>query len=161
LKSYSITENKVDKIGTQFNEKKREYNLLFDKKVPESINFGEKQDTPLSNMDDLIKQHLKEREEELKKYAPPPLVTQLDNTINNKSILPSQTNKLKIDTNSNINIQIEEIKEKEDVKIKKSVSWSDNNKELIEKQQLEIELLKKQVFELFEKIKLIQDKNNG
>jgi polyribonucleotide nucleotidyltransferase len=163
LKSYSVTENKVEKIGNQFNEKKAEYDSLFDKKAPDTIDFAEKQDKPLSNMDELIKQHLKEREDELKKYAPLPLVNQNQTEFNKPSILPTNSSKLKIDTASNINIHIEEIRdnEHENSKSKKSVSWSDNNIEAIERQQLEIELLKKQVIELFEKIKLLEDKNKS
>jgi hypothetical protein len=151
LKPYSITENKVDKIGDQFQIKQVEYQSLFDKKVPDTIDFAEKQDIPLSNMDDLIKQHLKEREDELRKYAPPP-PTQ------------SESNKLKIDSNSNINILIEELTEQEsddNEKIKKSVSWSDNtNAEKISNQQIEIDLLKLQIRELFDKLSILENKYN-
>lgn len=155
LKPYSITENRVEKIGNQFQEKQAEYNSLFEKKNPETIDFAEKQDVPLSNMDELIKQHLKEREDELRKYAPLPIVTPPQPT--------TKTNKLKIDdTNNNINIQIEEIKyeEKEnEEKIKKTVSWSDNNNtDRIEKQQLEINQLKSQIDDISEKIKILLDK---
>jgi len=155
LKPYSITENRVEKIGNQFQEKQAEYNSLFERKNPETIDFAEKQDKPLSNMDELIKQHLKEREDELRKYSPLPVVSPPQPTI--------KTNKLKIDeTNNNINIQIEEIKyeEKEnEEKIKKSVSWSDNNNtDRIEKQQLEINQLKAQIDDISEKIKLLLDK---
>uniref|UniRef100_A0A6C0JMN3 Uncharacterized protein n=1 Tax=viral metagenome TaxID=1070528 RepID=A0A6C0JMN3_9ZZZZ len=151
LKPYSITENKVDKIGDQFQIKQVEYQSLFDKKVPDTIDFAEKQDIPLSNMDDLIKQHLKEREDELRKYAPLP-PTQ------------SESNKLKIDSNSNINILIEELTEQEsddNEKIKKSVSWSDNtNAEKISNQQIEIDLLKLQIRELFDKLSILENKYN-
>ena len=165
LKSHSITENKVEKIGNQFNEKQLEYNSLFDKKVPETIDFAVKQDAPLSNMDELIKQHLKEREEELRKYAPLPLVTPNANITT--ATLPTEAiqNKLKIDKSSdNINIQIEEIKddnneEKDNERKKKSVSWSDDPTSVtLTNHQTEIELLKSQINELSKKVKALLDK---
>jgi hypothetical protein len=153
LKPYSITENKVEKIGNQFNEKQVEYNSLFDRKIPESPEFAEKQDKPLSNMDELIQQHLREREEELRKYAPLPLVTPVPQ--------PSQQpSKLKIGPPSDtINIQIEEINETDnDNKTRKTVSWSDNvNAEKLETQQKEIELLKLQLIELQERVKNLEE----
>jgi hypothetical protein len=144
LKSYSITENKVEKIGNQFTEKQLEYNSLFEKKVPETIEFGEAQDKPLSNMDELIKKHMEERESELKKYAPLPLVTPPTEV---RTVEPI---KLKIDkTQENVTIQIEEI----DQPTKKSVSWLDDaNTEKLERQQIEINELKSQVLELTEKL---------
>jgi hypothetical protein len=151
LKPYSITENKVEKIGNQYAEKQTEYNSLFEKKKPETIDFGEKQDAPLSNMDELIKQHMREREEELRKYAPQPLIPSQNNSVQKK---------LKIDdAPDNINIQIEELSDQESTRSKKSVSWSDDsNKEKIEAQQLEIDSLKAKVIELFDKISELEGK---
>jgi len=154
LKSYSITENKIEKIGSnQFEKKQAEYNSFFDKKVPETPDFGEKQDKPLSNMDELIKHHLKEREDELRKYAPPPLTNQ------NAAVAP----KLKIDSNTEsdtINISIEELHDTDgENKSKKSVSWHDDvNSEKINKQQEEIDLLKTQIIALFERINILEEK---
>jgi hypothetical protein len=149
LKSYSVTENKVEKIGTQFTEKQLEYNSLFEKKIPESIEFSEKQDGPLQNMDELIKKHMQDREYELKKYAPLPLVSPPE------QVQTIQPNKLKINNSiENINIQIEDLPSA----IKKSVSWSDEaTSEKIEKQQLEIEELKKQISILIDKVKNLEE----
>jgi len=148
LKPYSVTENKVEKIGNQFNEKQMEYSSMFEKKPPESIDFAEKQDTPLSNMDDIIKKHMRERDEELKKYSPPPIIPIL-----NQNETQTVNNKLRIDDASdNINILIEEIKEK------KSVSWSDDeNCKKLENQQKEIDLLKLQIAELISKVKNLEE----
>jgi hypothetical protein len=154
LKPYSITENKVEKIGNQFTEKQLEYNSLFDRKIPESPEFSEKQDKPLSNMDELIQQHLREREEELRKYAPLPLVQE------SESILQKQSNKLKIEqTPDTINIQIEEINDANSSdKLIKTVSWSDTvNAEKLENQQNEIDTLKSQVIELIEKVRNLEE----
>jgi hypothetical protein len=152
LKSYSVTENKVEKIGTQFTEKQLEYNSLFEKKVPESIEFAEKQDGPLQNMDELIKKHMQDREAELKKYAPLPLVSPSD------QVQTIQPNKLKIDNSvENISIQIEDVPPV----TKKSVSWSDEAiYEKIENQQLEIEELKKQISILIDKVKNLEEIRN-
>jgi len=165
LKPYSVTENKVEKIGNRYVEKESEYNAMFDKKTPEEINFSEKQDTPLSNMDELIKQHLREREEEVIKYAPLPLAIPpiSSNTvpISSNTLKVSQnpgTNKLKIENSSEtVNIQVEEIGEVQESKDKKSVTWSDDSyKELIEKQQKEIESLKTYIETLTGKIKNLE-----
>jgi hypothetical protein len=153
LKSYSITENKVEKIGNQFAEKQLEYNSLFDKKTPEKIEFGETQDKPLSNMDELIKKHMEEREAELRKYSPLPLVNQP--SIQAKIVEPA---KLKIDnTEENVNIHIEEI----DQSSKKSVTWLDDiTNEKLEKQQLEINELRDQIQKLVEKINNLENKSS-
>jgi len=163
LKPYSITEHKVEKIGTQFQEKQTEYNTLFDKKVPETPEFSEKQDKPLSNMDELIKQHLKEREEELRKYAPLPLVQPVQSNVKqSNSVQPNVTNKLKIEPLADtINIHIEEIVESSnqftDPKPKKSVNWlDDSTTEKFETQQQEIELLKIQILELIQKVTTLE-----
>jgi hypothetical protein len=152
LKSYSITENKVEKIGNQFNEKQLEYNSLFDKKTPEKIEFGETQDKPLSNMDELIKKHMEEREAELKKYSPLPLVN--PPIIQPKIVEPT---KLKIDnTEENVNIHIEEI----DNANKKSVTWLDDvTIEKLEKQQLEINELRELIQKLSDKINMLENKS--
>jgi hypothetical protein len=154
LKPYSITENKVEKIGNQFTEKQLEYNSLFDRKIPDSPEFSEKQDKPLSNMDELIQQHLREREEELRKYAPLPIVQE------SETILQKQSNKLKIEqTPDTINIQIEEINDANSSdKLIKTVSWSDTvNAEKLQNQQNEIDTLKSQVIELIEKVRNLEE----
>ena len=155
LKPYSITENKVEKIGNQFEQKQVEYNSLFDRKIPEAPEFSEKQDKPLSNMDELIQQHLREREEELRKYAPLPLVQE-----SQKAVPTQQSNKLKIEQSPDtINIQIEEIPQTDTSdRLIKTVSWSDTvNAEKLESQQKEIDALKIQVNELLERVKNLEE----
>jgi len=160
LKPYSVTENKVEKIGNQFEQKQVEYNSLFDRKIPEAPEFSEKQDKPLSNMDELIQQHLREREEELRKYAPLPLVSQPIQDV--PKVLPTQqSNKLKIEQTPNtINIQIEEIQDtNSSEKLLKTVSWSDTvNAEKLGNQQKEIDALKEQIIELVERMKNLESK---
>jgi len=78
LKPYSVTENKEDRFTDQYNQYQQNYQSMFDKKVPENIDFREQfSDQPLSgNMEDLVQRHLRERDEELKKYAPAPFFGQ-------------------------------------------------------------------------------------
>ena len=78
LKPYSVTENKEDRFTDQYNQYQQNYQSMFDKKVPETIDFREQfNDQPISgNMEDLVQRHLRERDEELKKYAPAPFFGQ-------------------------------------------------------------------------------------
>jgi hypothetical protein len=47
---------------------------MLEKKAPAEVNFSEKiEDGVISNMDELIKRQLQEREEEFKLYSPPPI----------------------------------------------------------------------------------------
>lgn len=68
-----------------FGERQKQYEQLFAKPPAPDIDFSIKmEDRPISNMDELIEKHKKEREEELNKFSPlnnflpPP--TQLNNT---------------------------------------------------------------------------------
>jgi hypothetical protein len=148
LKSYSVAENKEDKFTSQYNQYQQNYQSLFEKKPPEQPQFSENISEPaISNMDDLIQKHIRERDEELKKYAPPPLfMNTIDSTQN-------ATNKIEIDnTQSSIEIQAEDINT---IKTKKSVKWlDDSNKDTISSQQKEIEYLRTQVLELTKKFDL-------
>lgn len=49
--------------------KTTEYDPFFKKKENENIDFSNETDTPISNMDELIEQHLKQRNEELQKIV--------------------------------------------------------------------------------------------
>ena len=87
LKPHSVTENREDKFTNQYNQYQQNYQAMFDKKVPESIDFREKfDDQPISgNMDELVQRHLRERDEELKRYAMPPVMPNLVPIINNNN----------------------------------------------------------------------------
>ena len=93
LKPYSVTENKEDRFTDQYNQYQQNYQSMFDKKVPETIDFREQfNDQPLSgNMEDLVQRHLRERDEELKKYAPAPF---FGNGLNPQSNLSESTMQL-------------------------------------------------------------------
>lgn len=70
-------DKKQDQIQQQFTARQNEYTSMFNKPTPPEVNFREtEEDTAISNMDELIRQHMAQREFELKQYAPPPPVSQ-------------------------------------------------------------------------------------
>jgi hypothetical protein len=65
-----------------FGERQKEYNNMLTKPLPPEPNFSEKfTDEAISNMDELIAQHKKQREEELKQYAPTEVTTEISKNI--------------------------------------------------------------------------------
>jgi hypothetical protein len=64
----NIQHYRQEAFQSQFQERQKEYESLLEKKSPTEIDFREKEkDTAITNMDDLIKTHIQQREEELKK----------------------------------------------------------------------------------------------
>jgi hypothetical protein len=69
-----VPDNRSELFNLQFQNRQREYETMLEKKAPAEVNFSEKiEDGVISNMDELIKRQLQEREEEFKLYAPPPI----------------------------------------------------------------------------------------
>jgi len=67
-------EKKQDYFNQQFTARQSEYETMLNRPTPPEVNFREKEeDTAISNMDELIKQHMAQREQELRQYAPPPI----------------------------------------------------------------------------------------
>ena len=76
-----ISDQKEQFISREFNERQLEYESMLVKDPPKNVDFQTISiDEPISNMDELIKQHMLDRESELIQYAPPP--------INNNNIIP-------------------------------------------------------------------------
>jgi len=93
-----VPNNIGEQTNQQFEEKRQEYEQMNAKPVPEQIDFKEKEkDTIIDNMDELINQHLSEREQQLKELTPR-IVTQVN------PIVSMPTN----DVSSNITVQIQE-----------------------------------------------------
>lgn len=115
-------ENKQELYSRQFNERQKEYELMNTKPAPPvpDINNNIKDDA-ISNMDELIKLHMQQREAEMKQYSPLPLVQPpLENTF--------KPNNIKIaDNNENIRLIPDAVFINEENKLKKNVSWSDDN----------------------------------
>jgi hypothetical protein len=143
--------NKQTMFTEQFNVRQKEYENMFEKKAPEKIDFAENiDDQPISNMDELIRTHMKQREDELRIYAPRPEISpdlersgfpqeevvgkrlntsgQTPSTTtygNNGSLQSVSNNSLIIDhSNENITISIDHINEPAIVKKNKTVSWT-------------------------------------
>jgi hypothetical protein len=59
-------------LNAQFNQRQQDYQSLLEKKAPAEIDFRDSvKDEAISNMDELIQSHIKSREEELTRFAPP------------------------------------------------------------------------------------------
>jgi len=115
-------ENKQELYSRQFNERQKEYELMNTKPTPPvpDINNNIK-DEAISNMDELIKLHMQQREAEMKQFAPQPITqTPLENSF-------KTNNNIKItSTNENITLMPDGVLNDAD-KPRKNVSWSDNN----------------------------------
>jgi len=138
-------DKKQEYYDQQFNARQTEYNSMLNKPTPPEVNFREKEeDTAISNMDELIRQHMAQREHELKQYSPPPpTITQPP--VNIKSEI--------IETPRNREV-IEESKPK------KSVSWNTGDviasyEERLHMQSEEITYLKSVVSSLSSTIETI------
>jgi hypothetical protein len=85
--------------------------------VPDINNI---KDEAISNMDELIKLHMQQREAEMKQFAPQPIThTPLENSF--------KPNNIKIEnTSENITLMADVVLNDAD-KPRKNVSWSDNN----------------------------------
>jgi hypothetical protein len=61
--------NKQEQFNSAFEERQKQYQSLFSNPSLPEIDFSEKKDDgPISNMEELVQQHLKERENEIQKY---------------------------------------------------------------------------------------------
>ena len=184
-------EKKEEKFMSQYNQFQNNYYSMFDKKPPDSIDFREKfNDPPVSgNMEDLVQKHLRERDEELKKYAPAPF-------FGGQAASPSQTpisngGRLTINQNENVQLAIEEVPVPEfarnmddlsSLNISKlkgddanssqlqhgyekektdlSVKWLDNeNLNRIQSLEQEITILKNQVLQMTDKVAFLINAN--
>jgi hypothetical protein len=133
----NYVESKEEIYNRQFKERQQQYNSLLEKPKPPTVNFGDTiKDEVISNMDEVMKAHMKQRDEELQKLVPNKGLV-----IDKKNDIDIQNTILTIDSN--------------DEKTKKSVSWKDttetsspSNSEIIELKSQVLELRTK--FEKFE-----------
>lgn len=108
----SVAQNvsKSDLLNKNFAIRQKEYEDMIEKKVPDTIDFRDKiDDEPISNMDEVLRTHLQMRENELKQYAPLPVISENKN-----------------------------ISDVEDSKLKKTVSWEDSEIEILKKQLTDV-----------------------
>jgi hypothetical protein len=174
-KDYNWKNIKEEQILSQYNQYQQNYNSMFNKKPPESINFKENIEEPtINNMDELIKKHIQERDEELKKYAPKPLFDILDPLLQEQNSIrigddaikqsmdasrsPIKPNKLVIE-NEPIQFSIEDISTKDDIVKNHKVKWLDNeNSDKIDDLRKDFIEFKSFVIDIFQKF-LDKDKN--
>jgi hypothetical protein len=118
-------QNREDVYAQEFSQRQKEYENMFIKPTPPEIKFTEgAKDEPISNMEELIKQHTEQRDKELKSILPPPI-----------RVISEETS---------IRLPVEEVLDASEIN-KKKVTWSDDNMtSLIEKQGKDIEELKRQ-----------------
>ena len=70
--TYSRSSPKQDSYNTNFENRQQEYNTLFQRPVPTDVDFTEKtHDDAITNMDELIEQAKRERQQEYTQYSPP------------------------------------------------------------------------------------------
>jgi hypothetical protein len=86
--------NRSDAFLANFSERQKEYDNMIKKPAPpnEDVFENKIEDTAISNMDELIKQHMKQREDELSMYAipvPPGTAIQSDATRIQESFVKS------------------------------------------------------------------------
>jgi hypothetical protein len=68
-----VPDNRADIFNQQFTARQKEYETMLDKKPPAEPDFKEPLgDGVISNMDELIKRHMEERDAQLQQYAPKP-----------------------------------------------------------------------------------------
>ena len=136
-------------ISQQFDMKKKEYDSFLEKKAPETVDFREKvEDSAITNMDDLIQNHIREREEELRKYS------QQTNLVPQQASIQS----LKIDSTATVSSEIlnAQVLDNEEKRPKKNVTFKVYDPELFLedfeafKQQTreQLKLLQDQIYEL-------------
>ena len=118
-----VPDNRKEMYTNQFDQRQKEYQQMTEKKAPKEIDFRDnvEKDTAITNMDELMKQQLLQRERELDIYKPK------DNIIHG-----SQTPTIKIDNSANIQFEIDEVSDVEDVEMtvtKKAVTWKDDQKQ--------------------------------
>jgi len=66
-----VPDNRADIFNQQFTARQKEYETMLDKKPPAEPDFKEPDaDGVISNMDELIKRHMEERDAQLQQYAP-------------------------------------------------------------------------------------------
>ena len=124
-------ENKQESYNRHFEERQKEYELMNMKPSPPKTDIGAAiKDEVITNIDEMVRLHMQQRDEELRNYSLPQPLT------------------ITKDANENIHIDVQEIDE--EPKNKKTVSWSEEREDFA--------WLKSKVLELSNKIQELQEK---
>ena len=146
LPSNTGSNERMAYYNDQFNNRQKEYESMNAKPLPPTNNIVDEKisDDAITNMDELIRQQIEQRELELKMYAQAPL-----------SQMPKIAINEEIPTIEHIVLsKNDENKEK----TKKNVSWKNGDVEHVDRS--EFEELKKMVVDLMETIQGIKDRLN-
>lgn len=170
VNSYSIntppivTNNRQDIYASEFEQRQNEYAAMNKRSVPDDVDFAEKNDHGvIENMDVLVQQQLKQREYDMNNIPPPTNMgshTKQQNITSNTYAHSGEGErpKLHIDTDSTINISIQEIEQP--TLDKKTVSWKDepiNPDNAIALIQENMESITKSMIQLTQTVKILQD----
>ena len=151
-----VTNNRQELYANQFEQRQSEYAAMTKRNIPDDVNFTENNDDGvIENMDTLVQQQLKQREYDMNNI-PPPTSSQIKPLISpsNEGGRP----KLNIDTDSTINISIQEIEQP--TLDKKTVSWKDeedNQDNVFTSLKENIESITQNMNHLTQTIKTLQD----
>jgi len=104
-------DNRQEIFTNQFTQRQKEYESMLEKKAPADVDFRDKiEDGVIQNMDELIKTHLQQREEELKIFAPPPVVPiKTDNPTTTMVIEPTVQQPVVNDSNRELLISLQKM----------------------------------------------------
>ena len=134
-------ESKSESYSRQFLERQNDYNSMIKKEIPPEPNFQDNiDDVAIDNMEELVKQHLKQRELEVQMFSPPPPIP----------VSQKQTIDISPSNNENIIFDVELLDQKL-LESKKSVHWSES----VDKEDF-LEL-KKEFAKLLEKFTLLEN----
>lgn len=147
--SQYYVESKQENYNRQFTDLQQVYERMGAKPEPPKAEFAEGlKDDAISNMDELLRKHMEEREQELPKFAPLPTMQALQTLPKAQS-----SNSLKI-TEEKITIRVDEVVPDD----KKKVSWSqDIEFEKRETEKRETEKRDNRVLELENQIQMLQN----
>ena len=138
LPSTTGSNERVSYYNDQFNNRQKEYESMNAKPLPPSNDIVSEKisDEAITNMDELIRQQIEQRELELKQYGQAPI---------SKKISINEHVQIPINTVIHAELNNEIVEEKS----KRNVSWKDENNELTE--------LKKIVAELSDTINIMKE----
>jgi len=149
--------NKQEVYNMQFNERQKQYEQMVARPLPPEVKFEEVvKDEAISNMEELIKQHTQQREQELQNIMRSSNFAAIADATHTQT----RPHAIKINGEMDVNIETQQISvEIVEEKSKKSVSWSENleNNETIIRQQREIQELREQLTEISREVRFLKE----
>jgi hypothetical protein len=178
IRSYQVPESvgregerkvREDQFNNMYGERQRQYENMFAKPPPPEVNFEKLDDHPISNMEELLEKHKREREAEIKQFSPmpdfiapspqsnmspysAPVQPPVLNSPEKLRIIPTAGN---VPMNEVINIDTTEHRKQE-----KNVTWSENITVKLDSRDFtetsEIVLLKSRIEEMYKQMQDLQ-----